>query len=438
MVTVVAGTAGIVCPCDIYHCICPALTKEECLTEPINADISVLPDCIANNCTCPANHYLFVGMYSNCCPLLECVPVCPTCPTAVCDPTYQDLIEYPLVGDACCPPFGCVCKNSSDLEFDCLHQWNDVTCEPNENKTLVGYEPGTYNCCEHWECECTACINGSNVILPNETIDLNCMTYECVSDGAECFHLIPLQETNCTVQQACANESYALMPIGYNETTCCNEFECQCIYYNYYGQNYSVGDSFRNPNNTCDEFIVTNGDPCPDLIIIPPECPEIWCGPCEKKVPINMTNCCGPEYECQSICPDTLPECLNGSIVVTDYICDGCCPTSICLSNCSDYACPKPPECPMEYLGLYPVTSTVISGEFDNCSCPIYGNCTCKDETCINPLTNEIMFEGQEVMSTDNCVKYNCTSNKDDLGCNQIELIIELCEEECEAGVHIH
>ena len=77
-----------------------------------------------------------------------------------------------------------------------------------------------------------------------------------MKDGNDCYELVPYAEIVCAVQQSCANSSYALTVSGYNETTCCNEFECECIYYNYFGQNYSVGDTFRNPNNTCEEFIV--------------------------------------------------------------------------------------------------------------------------------------------------------------------------------------
>jgi len=134
-------------------------------------------------------------------------------------------------------------------------------------------------------------------------------------------------------------KSYALTVTGYNNETCCNDFNCTCVYYNYFGQNYSVGDTFLNPNNTCEdrvlkiagkilkileflnfyifskfvifqistgifriltkEFIVVVSYPCPDLRLVPRPCPELHCPPCEKKVAINETNCCGTIYECQ-------------------------------------------------------------------------------------------------------------------------------------------
>ena len=117
-------------------------------------------------------------------------------------------------------------------------------------------------------------------------------------------------------------------------------------------------------------------------------------------------------------------------VTVESYHCHDCCPELICISNCSNHSCPEPPHCPPEYVGRYPLTPTQIG--FDNCACPIYGNCSCKNDTCLNPLTHAVMLPGQEVMSDDNCLKFNCTEMKNHLGCNLIEPIVNICQDECQ------
>jgi hypothetical protein len=86
------GSTGGSCPCDLYECKCIEKTNEECLNDTINSNITNPPTCFVNNCSCPGNSYLSeTALPDNCCNILECVEVCPTCPTQTCDPIFQEL-----------------------------------------------------------------------------------------------------------------------------------------------------------------------------------------------------------------------------------------------------------------------------------------------------------------------------------------------------------